>query len=73
METILDANSFQQAVVRLEYLKRFSVSREKDLVKLEANKKDLLIAKEKLIAEKKEKQELTKQKEVEEKITYLKN
>ena len=67
METILDANSFQQAIVRLEYLKRFSVSREKDLVKLEENKKDLIKAKEKLIIEKKEKQELSKQKEVEEK------
>ena len=67
METILDANSFQQAVVRLEYLKRFSVSREKDLVKLEENKTKLIKAKEKLIIEKKEKQELTKQKEVEEK------
>lgn len=67
MEMILDANSFQQAVVRLEYLKRFSVSREKDLVKLEENKTKLIKAKEKLIIEKKEKQELTKQKEVEEK------
>ncbi|MBK7629826.1 MAG: peptidoglycan DD-metalloendopeptidase family protein [Ignavibacteriales bacterium] len=67
LETILDANSFQQAVVRLEYLKRFSVSRQKDLVKLEENKKELIKAKEKLIIEKKEKQELSKQKEVEEK------
>lgn len=67
LETILDANSFQQAVVRLEYLKRFSVSRQKDLVKFEENKKSLLAAKEKLIIEKKEKQELSKQKEVEEK------
>jgi len=66
-ETILDANSFQQAVIRLEYLKRFSTSREKDLVKLENNKKDLLIAKAKLEAEKKEKEILTQQKEVEEK------
>ena len=66
-ETVLDANSFQQAVVRLEYLKRFSVSREKDLVKLETNKQDLLIAKAKLEAEKKEKEILTQQKEVEEK------
>ncbi len=66
-ETVLDANSFQQAVIRLEYLKRFSVSREKDLVKLEANKKDLLIAKVKLENEKKEKKALTQQKEVEEK------
>lgn len=66
-ETILDANSFQQAVIRLEYLKRFSVSREKDLIKLEANKKSLLTAKAKLEAEKKEKVILTQQKEVEEK------
>jgi len=66
-ETILDANTFQQAVIRLEYLKRFSVSREKDLDKLETNKKDLLVAKEKLEAERKEKQVLTQQKEVEEK------
>jgi septal ring factor EnvC (AmiA/AmiB activator) len=65
-ETILDANSFQQAVIRLEYFKRFSVSREKDLVKLETNKKDLLIAKAKLVSEKKEKELLTQQKEVEE-------
>ena len=66
-ETILDANTFQQAVIRLEYLKRFSVSREKDLIKLESNKKSLLIAKEKLETEKKEKAALTQQKEVEEK------
>ena len=66
-ETILDANSFQQAVIRLEYLKRFSVSREKDLKKLEINKKNRIIAKEKLEVEQKEKQILTQQKEVEEK------
>jgi septal ring factor EnvC (AmiA/AmiB activator) len=66
-ETILDANSFQQAVIRLEYLKRFSISREKDLVKLETNKQDLLKAKVKLENEKKEKKALTLQKEVEEK------
>jgi len=66
-ETILDANTFQQAVIRLEYLKRFSVSREKDLVKLKTNKNDLLIAKAKLEAEKKIKEILTEQKEVEEK------
>jgi septal ring factor EnvC (AmiA/AmiB activator) len=66
-ETVLDANSFQQAVIRLEYLKRFSVSRKRDLEKLEINRKDLLIAKAKLEAEKKEKELLTQQKEVEEK------
>ncbi|HCY74572.1 MAG TPA: hypothetical protein DHV28_01505 [Ignavibacteriales bacterium] len=66
-ETVLDANSFHQAVIRLEYLKRFSVSRKKDLVKLETNKNDLIIAKAKLESEKKEKQELSRQKENEEK------
>lgn len=66
-ETILDANSFHQAVIRLEYLKRFSVSRKKDLVKLESNKNDLIIAKAKLENEKKEKQQLSLQKENEEK------
>ena len=67
LETVLDANSFQQAIIRLEYLKRFSNSREKDLVKLETNKKNLLTTRAKLEAEKKEKQLLTQQKEVEEK------
>ena len=66
-ESIVNAASFQQAVLRLEYLKRFSVSREKDLIKLENNKKDLITAKKKLEIEKKEKQALTQQKEVEEK------
>ena len=66
-ESIVNAASFQQAVIRLEYLKRFSVSREKDLIKLENNKKDLITAKKKLEIEKKEKQALTQQKEVEEK------
>ncbi len=66
-ESIVNAASFQQAVIRLEYLKRFSVSREKDLIKLENNKQDLITAKKKLEVEKIEKQELTQQKELEEK------
>ena len=66
-ESIVNAASFQQAVIRLEYLKRFSVSREKDLIKLENNKQDLITAKKKLVVEKIEKQELTQQKELEEK------
>ena len=51
----------------MEYLKRFSESRKKDLVKLESNKNDLIIAKAKLENEKKEKQQLSLQKENEEK------
>ena len=54
-ESVINSASFQQAVIRLEYLKRFSVSREKDLVKLEKNKKELITAKKKLEIEKKAK------------------
>ena len=67
-ESVLNASSFQQAVIRLEYLKRFSAKREKDLIILEENKKNLLIAKEKLQKEKAEKAVLTAQKEDEEKV-----
>lgn len=74
-ESVINSTSFQQAVIRLEYLKRFSVSREKDLIKLEKNKKELITAKIKLEIEKKAKQALAKQKELEEKSlqTKLKN
>ena len=65
-ESVINSASFQQAVVRLEYLKRFSVSRQKDLVLLESNKKNLIAAKKKLEVEKREKAVLVQQKEVEE-------
>lgn len=65
-ESIINSESFNQAVMRLEYLKRFSVSRKKDLEKLETNKKDLVSARNKLEIEKHEKENLTKQKESEE-------
>lgn len=65
-ESVVNSESFNQAVIRLEYLKRFSVSRKKDLEKLETNKKDLITAKKKLEVEKHEKEILTKQKESEE-------
>lgn len=65
-ESIINSESFHQAVIRLEYLKRFSVSRKKDLEKLETNKKDLVTARNKLEIEKQEKENLTKQKESEE-------
>jgi len=67
-ESVLNAASFQQAVIRLEYLKRFSANRKKDLVMFEKDKQYLLIAKEKLEKEKEEKRILSTQKEVEEKL-----
>ena len=66
-ESILDAASFQQAVIRLEYLKRFSAKRKIDLIEYQKNKDDLKIAKEKLQKEKEEKRILTDQKVIEEK------
>jgi len=66
-ESVFDAASFQQAVIRLEYLKRFSAKRKNDLVEYETNKKELILAKEKLEKEKEEKRVLTAQKAVEEK------
>lgn len=71
-ESLIDADNFRQAVIRMEYLKRFSISREKDLFKLNENKKSLITAKEKLEVEKKEKQVLTKEKESEEKTLSVK-
>lgn len=72
LESLFNAESFQQAILRLEYLKKFSVSREKDLKKLEKNKIDLIAAREKLEIEKKEKEILTEQKVVEEKTLQKK-
>lgn len=66
-ESLLNAASIQQAVIRIEYLKRFSASRKKDLVKLEKNKSDLNIAKQKLQKELEEQRIITAQKESEEK------
>lgn len=67
-ESILNAESFHQAVIRLEYLKRFSENRAKDLVKLEDSKRNLLEAKKKLENERAEKQKITAQKESEVKV-----
>lgn len=71
-ESLLNAASFQQAVIRIEYLKRFSVSRKKDLAKLEKNKSDLITARQKLQKELEEQQIITKQKESEEKSLQIK-
>ena len=68
LESLLNARSFQQAIIRMEYLKRFSNNRERDLVKLEANKLNLILAKEQLEIEKEQKRILTDQKVSEEKV-----
>jgi septal ring factor EnvC (AmiA/AmiB activator) len=67
-ESVLNASSFQQAVIRLEYLKRFSARRKIDLIELEENRKNLIIAKEKLEKEKAAKAILSAQKENEENV-----
>ncbi len=71
-ESLLNAASFQQAVIRIEYLKRFSISRKKDLAKLEKNKSDLITARQRLQKELEEQQVITKQKESEEKSLQIK-
>lgn len=71
-ESVLDAASFQQAVIRLEYLKRFSLNRQRDLIEFEKNKEDLVTVKVKLEKEKEEKKILSSQKELEEKSLEIK-
>ena len=71
-ESVLDAASFQQAVIRLEYLKRFSLYRQRDLIEFEKNKEYLVTAKVKLEKEKEEKKILSSQKELEEKSLEIK-
>jgi septal ring factor EnvC (AmiA/AmiB activator) len=66
-ESVIEAASVQQAILRVEYLKRFSKKRENDLNRLNENKKNLITAKEKLLKEKELKRILTEQKIVEEK------
>lgn len=67
-ESLLDASSFQQAIIRIEYLKRFSSKRENDLIRFQNKKEELTVIKEKLKKEKEEKIRLTDQKEAEENI-----
>lgn len=66
-ESLLNAASFQQAVIRIEYLKRFAASRKNDLMKFEKNKSDLIAAKQKLQIELEAQHKITLQKESEEK------
>ena len=64
--SILDADSFEQALLRYKYLNKFSEQRAKDLKKLQGKKDDLIAAKENLEKERKDKELLTKQKSDEE-------
>jgi septal ring factor EnvC (AmiA/AmiB activator) len=67
-ESVFDAASVQQAILRVEYLKRFSKKRENDLNRLNENKMILIAAKEKLLKEIELKKILTKEKIAEEKV-----
>ena len=62
MESIIDAKSFRQAVVRIEYLKKFSERRKKDLEELKSKKEEYASQKKKYEAEKKQKQLLVAEK-----------
>ena len=65
--SILDADSFEQALLRYKYLKRFSERRLKDLRSLKDKKDSLIAVKARLEKEKKDKILLTDQKQEEEK------
>ena len=64
--SVLDAESFEQALLRYKYLKRFSESRVKDLNRLKEKKDSLIVVKEQLENEKEEKIQLAAQKQQEE-------
>jgi septal ring factor EnvC (AmiA/AmiB activator) len=70
--SVLDANSFQQAILRYKYLVKFSDQRERDLERLQNKKDEMLHAKLNLETEKNEKSLLEKQKSDEEKSLEVK-
>jgi septal ring factor EnvC (AmiA/AmiB activator) len=65
LEALVDASSLQQALLRLHYLQEFSEKREKDLEKLEYKRTELADLKRKLEFEKRQKSDLTANKEKE--------
>ncbi len=71
-ESILDAESLQQALLRIQYLKKFSDKREKDLELLQTKKIELIEAKVLLQKEINDKKLLAEQKKAEEKMLNLK-
>ncbi len=70
--SILDAESFEQGLLRYKYLKKFSEQRQRDLAKLQGKKDELITAKENLEEEKQEKIQLAEQKSDEEKTLEVK-
>ena len=64
---IFDSDSFEQAILRLKYLQKFSEKREKDLERLKESKQRLIVVRANLKRERDEKKELATQKESEEK------
>ncbi len=65
--SVLDAASFEQALLRYKYLKKFSEQRERDLTKLRDKESNLIAAKASLVREKKDKSDLADEKTGEEK------
>jgi septal ring factor EnvC (AmiA/AmiB activator) len=72
LESVMDSESLQQAILRIQYLKKFSDRREKDLKELEIKKDELETAKVLLQQEINDKRLLAEQKKAEEKVLQTK-
>jgi septal ring factor EnvC (AmiA/AmiB activator) len=72
LESVIDSESLQQAIIRIQYLKKFSERRAKDLVELEIKKTELVTAKLLLQQEINEKKLLAEQKKAEEEVLQTK-
>ena len=72
LESVIDSESLQQAILRIQYLKKFSDRREKDLEELEAKKDELETAKILLQQEINDKRLLAEQKKAEEEVLQTK-
>ena len=68
LESVIDSESLQQAILRIQYLKKFSNRREKDLEELEIKKAELVTARALLQQEINEKKLLAEQKKAEEEV-----
>jgi len=66
LESVVNAKSFHQAVVRIQYLRKFSEKRKEDLQELKSKKNELSEAKTKLEKEKREKALLVSEKKTDE-------
>ncbi|NNG27428.1 MAG: peptidoglycan DD-metalloendopeptidase family protein, partial [Ignavibacteriaceae bacterium] len=71
-ESVIDSESLQQAILRVQYLKKFSERREKDLEELVIKKDELETAKALLQQEINEKKLLAEQKKAEEEVLQTK-